>query len=634
MRLRGSKRDDVFDVSSWNIEKVKGGKGFDLVNLGDSLWLSDLDWDDGELIIRDRLSGQEIELKSIEAIQIGGHVFDVETLIEQLEDGETPILFSDGLATLKVNTTSPTPSVLWDQIAQSLVAETMAGPTNGARIYAMTHTAIYDAYAAHDPVALRVSIDIEGDNIETFAADAEDMEAAMHYAAHTVLTTLFPGHRDILDAVMEERLDLPLDEQDSPAVQIGMDAAQDVLRFRLEEAQRVSTAPEAAYTPVNPNPDQVTVIDAWTPEWKKHGDGTQLQKFLSPEFPLLEPFALPETADGLTDFAAIRPGGPEFFFLSGYEGSQLDIPNRTLTLSADAVIAGTFIAAGTTIPVTRDLIGEVINPGFLTEAENLVQASAELTDQDRIVAEFWEDGPGTSFPPGTMMTFAQFISVRDDHDAATDAQLFLAMSNAMFDAAIAAWETKVFYDSARPVQVIRDLGKLGLIGTQGVDELTGETGFVIEAFGGYDPETGASLGTRTVLAENFVTYQLPTGDFSPPFAEYVSGHSTYSGAAAAVLKAFTGGTEFGASTIVPSFGSHFDPTFPVDPVTMAWADFDAAAHEAGMSRIFGGIHFDAGNIDGLALGAGIGENAADLAYQFANGTATEQDRPFWDLYPV
>lgn len=631
MTMRGTKGDDVFDLTSWDTDKIKGGKGFDLVNLGDSLWMSDLDVRKGNLIITDRQTDETVKLKSIEAIQIGGHVFDVETLIEQLEDGETPLLFSKGLSALKVNTTSPTPSVLWDQITQDLVAETMAGPTNGARIYAMTHTAIYDAYAAHDPVALRVSIDIAGDNIETFAADPEDMEAAMHYAAHTVLTTLFPGHRDMLDAVMEERLDLSLDDLDSMAAQIGIDAAEDVLQLRLEEAQRVSTAPEAAYMPVNPNPDQVTVIDAWTPEWKKHGDGTHLQKFLSPEFPLLEPFGLPETADGATDFVAIRPLGPEFFFLSGYEGSRLDIPNRMLTLSADAVIGGEFVAAGTTIPVTRDLIGEVINPGFLTEAENLVLASAQLTDQDRIVAEFWEDGPGTSFPPGTMMTFAQYVSVRDGHDAATDAQLFLAMSNAMFDAAIAAWDTKVFYDSARPIQVIRDLGKLGLIGTQGVDELTGETGFVIEAFGGYDPETGASLGTRTILAENFVTYQLPTGDFSPPFAEYVSGHSTFSGAAAAVLKSFTGSNEFGASTIVPSLGSQFDPTFPVDPVTMAWSDFDAAALEAGMSRIYGGIHFDQGNIDGYALGSVVGDLAADLAMEFATGTATEQDRPFWDL---
>ena len=634
MRMRGSKRDDVFDVSSWNIEKVKGGKGFDLVNLGDSLWFSDLDLDDDKLIIRDRLTDQEVSLKSIEAIQIGGHVFDVKTLIEQLEDGETPILFAQGLSALKVNTTSPTPSVLWDQIAQQLVAETMAGPTNGARILAMTHTAIYDAYAAHDPVAVRVSIDPDGDNIETFVADEEEVEAAMHYAAHTVLTTLFPDHRDMLDRVMEDRLDLSPDDGDSMEARIGMDAAGDVLSLRLAEAQRVSSSPEALYTPVNPNPDEVTVIDAWTPEWKRHGDGTHVQTFLTPEFPLLEPFALPQTAEGLTDFAAFRPDGPEFFFLSGYSGSQLDIPNRTVTLSSDAVIGGAFIAAGTTIPVTRDLIGEVINPAFLSQAESLIAVSAQLTDQDRVIAEFWEDGPGTSFPPGTMMTFAQYVSIRDGHDAATDAQLFLAMGNAMLDAAIAAWDTKVEYDSGRPVQVIRDLGSLGLIGTPGVDDLTGETGFVIDAFAGYDPETGASLGTRTILAENFVTYQLPTGDFSPPFAEYVSGHSTFSGAAAAVLKSFTGGSDFGASTIVPSFGSQFDPTFPVEPVNMGWADFDTAAQEAGMSRIYGGIHFDAGNQDGLDLGAMVGDLAADLASQFANGTATEQDRPFWDLLPA
>jgi hypothetical protein len=318
--------------------------------------------------------------------------------------------------------------------------------------------------------------------------------------------------------------------------------------------------------------------------------------------------------------------------MPGFADAGLDISGGTVTLASATIIDGVGYAAGDTLPVTRDLIGEVINPAFIAQAERLIEASANLTVQDRAVAEFWEDGPGTSYPPGTMMTLAQFVSARDGHDAATDAHMFLAMGNAMFDAAIAAWDAKVTYDYARPVQVIRDLGKLGLIGEPGVDELTGQEGTVIRAFAGYDPDTGASLGTRTILAENFVTYQNPNGDFSPPFAEYVSGHSTFSAAGAAVLEFFTGGSDLGASTILPAGGSEFDPTFPETSLVMSWQDFDTAARDAGMSRIYGGIHFDDGNLAGLALGDDVGTLAAELAADFVGGTVDEKDIPFSDWF--
>ena len=136
---------------------------------------------------------------------------------------------------------------------------------------------------------------------------------------------------------------------------------------------------------------------------------------------------------------------------------------------------------------------------------------------------------------------------RDDHTLDQDAQLFLAMGNAVFDAGIATWQAKIEYDYARPVRVIRDLGELGLIGEKGVDELTGETGFVIQAFGGIDPDTGVGLGTKTILAENFVTFQRSGADPSPPFAEYTSGHSAFSAAGAEVLSLFTGSDAFGGS---------------------------------------------------------------------------------------
>lgn len=628
-KIKGTAQDDEIDLISWATARVDGRKGEDLVRLGDAFWEADLHVDGEKLVLVDRITGQETSLKRVEQVDIGGHVFSVDALATSIEEGKTPLVFSDGLARMKVNTTDPTPSVLWDQIVQNLVVETQFGPTNAARVYSILHTAIYDAYAAHDGQALRVSFDVAGDNIELHDADPRDVEEAMHHAGYTVLSTLFPDHRDMLDMVMKERLGLEL-EDDSDAASIGQDAARDAMALRLQEQARVVQDPAARYTPQNPNPDQVNVIDAWTPEWRETPAGRDLQQFLTPEFPLLEPFALPENPDGTTNFAAFRSPAPEPFFMDGFADAQLDIPTRSLTLGSPATIGGVDYPAGAQIPVTRDLVGEVINPGFITQTEQLIDISANLSVQDRAIAEFWEDGPGTSYPPGTMMTLAQIVSVRDGHDAATDAQLFLAMGNAMFDAAIAAWDTKVFYDYARPVQVIRDLGELGLIGTPGVDALTNEEGYVIEAFAGYDPDTGASLGTQTILARNFVTYQLPTGDSSPPFAEYVSGHSTFSGAAAAVLESFTGDSAFGVGTILPARGSNFDPTFPETSLTLYWPEFDTAAHEAGMSRLYGGIHFQDGNTAGLELGTVAGDYAYDTAQDFANGTASDLDQPFSD----
>ena len=83
---------------------------------------------------------------------------------------------------------------------------------------------------------------------------------------------------------------------------------------------------------------------------------------------------------------------------------------------------------------------------------------------------------------------------------------------------------------------------------------------------------------------------------TPPFPEYPSGHSTQSAAAATVLTALIGAVPFDDSTSI-SIGHnvrHFD-------------SFNAAADEAGISRIYGGIHFPSGNTNGKALGRCIGE---------------------------
>jgi hypothetical protein len=69
-------------------------------------------------------------------------------------------------------------------------------------------------------------------------------------------------------------------------------------------------------------------------------------------------------------------------------------------------------------------------------------------------------------------------------------------------------------------------------------------------------------------------------------------------------------------------------------VTLAWEAFSEAADEAGLSRLYGGIHFRDGDLNGRALGREVGRDAYDLAMRFVDGSATDADRPFWDDLPL
>ena len=255
-------------------------------------------------------------------------------------------------------------------------------------------------------------------------------------------------------------------------------------------------------------------------------------------------------------------------------------------------------------------MGTVINPEFISQAEEVIDFSANLTDEQKLIAEFWEDGGGTSFPPGTWMTFGQFVSARDSNSLDEDAQLFFALGNAVFDAGVATWEAKAFYDYVRPVRAIRSLGELGLIGEFNADL----GGFAIEAWAG--PE----LGTQTILATDFTTYQTPGSDPSPPFAEYTSGHSAFSAAGATILELFSGSDAFGADITFAPGESRFEPDFtPQSETTLAWETFADAADEAGLSRLYGGIHFEEGDINGRILGQEVGAAVFETAQFFING---------------
>jgi hypothetical protein len=179
-----------------------------------------------------------------------------------------------------------------------------------------------------------------------------------------------------------------------------------------------------------------------------------------------------------------------------------------------------------------------------------------------VIASYWADGPATETPPGHWNLFAQTISVRDGHPLDEDIKLFFVLSNGLFDASIAAWDAKITYDYVRPITAIRYL---------------------------IDPGWNSFIPT-------------------PPFAEYVSGHSTFSAAAAEILQRFAGSDAFGLSYTDPTTG-----------ITLYWKTFTEAAHEAGISRCYGGIHFLDGNWSGQQMGRLVGASAWFKAQMFIQG---------------
>lgn len=547
-------------------------------------------------------------------------------------------------AGVTVEDPDPSVSVLWDRAIQQAVIAESPGPTIASRAYAVVHTAIYEAWAAYDPTAIGVGF---GDSIQQPLADvtAANKAEAMSYAAFVAAATLFPGQLPIFSELMED-LGYPvsLEALSSQAASTGLLAGAGTVFSRLGDGsnQLGGYADTTGYTPVNASPEDQVSIEHWTPEYVPIDSGEDLQSFLTPHWGWVRPFA-EENAD-------YTPPAPEPFFADGVVAS-LDLEAQTITL--EGLAPGTSRAEfrefrkemretfkGTedwpdvkqflkdvrqsikkdkpvesiTLDVSKDLIGPVINPGFIEQAEDIVAASADLTTEQKVIAEFWEDGKGTSFPPGTWMTFAQFVSARDDNTLDEDAQLFFAMSNAVFDAGTATWRAKAVEDYARPVAAIRDLGELGLIGEWGTDYL-GNEGYVIDAY------AGDGLGTQTILAENFITYQNPDLDPSPPFAEYTSGHSAFSAAGAEVLEQFTGSDIFGGEVEIDFL--IFETEQPDTPVTLEWLTFDEAADEGGISRIYGGIHFDDGDLNGRALGTEIGANVFEHAQTYIDGTADE-----------
>ena len=237
---------------------------------------------------------------------------------------------------------------------------------------------------------------------------------------------------------------------------------------------------------------------------------------------------------------------------------------------------------------------------YRRQAEQVLEENANLTDEQKAHVEYWSDGPSSETPPGHWCLFAAVVSQRDAHNLDADVQLLFALTNALLDAGIAAWDAKRAYDSARPITAIRYLF----------------AGQPVRAW------AGPYQGTQVIDGAGWRPYQ-PETFLTPPFPEYVSGHSTFSAAAARVLELSSGSPRFGYSWTVPAGSSVIEPgTTPAAPLTLSWATFKDAADQAGISRRYGGIHFAQGDLDARAQGKTVADIAYGKAWALFHGATT------------
>jgi hypothetical protein len=212
------------------------------------------------------------------------------------------------------------------------------------------------------------------------------------------------------------------------------------------------------------------------------------------------------------------------------------------------------------------------------EVKEVVELQANLTNEQKALVEFMRDGPKSVQQAGHWLLFAQNVSVRDHHTLDEDVKMYFLVEAVAMDAFIAAWDAKMFYDFARPYALVHDYYQKELITAWG----------------------GPGKGMVKMKGTEWRPYS-PESFLCPPFPSYVSGHSCVSGGCAEALRLFTGSDHFGEEVKrVP--GALTEPLNISDTVTLKFPTFTETAEMAGESRVLGGYHIQADNIEGLKLG--------------------------------
>ena len=559
----------------------------------------------------------------------------------------------------------------WNAQLLNAIRRDIPAPTVHARNLFHLSAAMWDIWAAYDPDARGYLVD------EDREGATADIEVAIAHAAHRILSARYgPAvggevSVDCFDRFMDALGLEPGDISDTagPAAFGERVAARYLDAFRNDGANETGGyadpdgfAPDVPLLTVDQPGSNTDVATDWqqivlAEAVSQNGipEGSGVRDYIGAHWGNVTPFAIERPS----------PDAPYF-----------DAPNVPLTLD-QALLDATVevLAYGAELDVedgverdfspgaygnnplgTNDGTGHPVNP-FTGDpyAPNVMKRG----DFARLMAEFWADGPTSETPPGHWNTIANGAS---DHPEMTfrlfgegepldrlswDVHMYIALNGALHDAAIAAWELKREYLTARPITLIRTLaargqrtdpngpsydpGGLPLVPGL-IEVITAESAAQGERHahlrryigeiavyswrgepGDRDREIG---GVNWIRGVDWIPYQRRTF-VTPAFPGYVSGHSTFSRAAAEVLTQLTGTPYYpgGLGRYVLDPGWLFFEFGPSEQVEIQWATYYDASDQAGQSRLWGGIHVRQDDFDGRVVGDRVAQQALDRVVQ-------------------
>ncbi len=416
-------------------------------------------------------------------------------------------------------------------------------PTITSRYLGLIFVSIFDAWSMYDQKATPVYLTgVERRPVEEHTLS--NKEIAISYAALRTMNEYYYSDQALFMEFMKELGLDPMDESMDPTTPqgIGNLAAKAVIEARKGDGANQYAEEEGSngesyfnyvgYEPVNSVEENVDP-NRWQPKYFSDGAGGQFAPgCLTPFWDKVKPVAL-KSGD------QFRPGPPPMI-----GSKQLE-----------------------------------------EEVKEVIDMQANLTDHEKALVEFMRDGPQSVQQAGHWLKFAQDVSLRDNHTLDQDVKMYFYNQVVAMDAFIASWDSKMYYDYARPYALVHQYYE---------DQ-------IIKAWG------GEGVGMVETQGKNWRPYS-PATFLCPPFPSYVSGHSTISGGCAEALKLWTGSDAFGVEVQLVA-GAMTEPNNLGDTVTLEFPTFTETAEMAGISRVLGGYHIQADNVAGLELGRDVAREA-------------------------
>ncbi len=569
----------------------------------------------------------------------------------------------------------------WNEQMLGAIRRDIPRPGVHARNLFHVSAAMWDAWASYDSSADGVFVTER--NTATDVAAARD--EAISYAAYGMLVHRYEHQtggavtaacfRAFMGVLGYDPMNT--DATGSTPSAVGNRIAQTIIAATMNDGanEAASYADTTRWMPTNP-PLVVDVPGTMLPDpshWQQlnlalaetqNGIVTMagVQSYIGAQWGLVTPFAMTRSAPGALYH---DPGPAPAFGTPETRDAVADVLHRASTLDhTDGVTIDISPGAyGNDTLGTDDGHGRTMNPVTgLPYAPNVVLRG----DFGCVLAEFWADGPRSETPPGHWFVIGNEVSDAPSAEhrfegagpaldrLAWDVRLYLAIGGAVHDAAITAWEIKRAETTVRPISLVRAMGALGQSSDpagehydpRGLPLVPGEIELVTAASSApgerhealrhcigqiavrsWRGEPGdrahEASGVGWVRAIDWIPYQRRTF-VTPAFPAFISGHSTFSRAAAEVLASFTGSPFFpGGMGSFHASANHYlvFEQGPSADVELQWATYFDAADQAGQSRIYGGIHITPDDYVGRRLGSQIGHDAYAHARAFFDGSA-------------